>query len=139
MQEVMKKYSGKVNWVFRQFPLTSLHPTAFAKAQAAECVGNLGNNDKFWQFLDKLFADQSVTPDKLPDLAASLGIDKTKFQDCVKSTKYDQKIKDQSAQAVAAGGQGTPYSVIVVGDTRTPIPGAIPLEQLTPQLDALLK
>jgi protein-disulfide isomerase len=56
MVQLMEKYDGKINWVYRHFPLTSLHPDAFKKAEAAECVGELGGNDKFWQYL-KLLSD----------------------------------------------------------------------------------
>jgi protein-disulfide isomerase len=56
MQEVMKTYgdSGKVAWVYRHFPLTQLHPDAANKAEASECVAELGGNDKFWAFVDGL-------------------------------------------------------------------------------------
>ncbi|MEK7126271.1 MAG: thioredoxin domain-containing protein [Patescibacteria group bacterium] len=46
--------NGKVAWVFRNFPLTQLHPDAANKAEAAECVAELGGNDKFWSFVDGL-------------------------------------------------------------------------------------
>lgn len=56
MQEVMDSYGkdGKVAWVMRHFPLTQLHPDAFNKAEASECVAELGGNDKFWKFVDTL-------------------------------------------------------------------------------------
>ncbi len=56
MQEVMKTYGkdGKVAWVFRNFPLTQLHPDAANKAEASECIAELGGNDKFWSFVDGL-------------------------------------------------------------------------------------
>jgi len=54
MQQVISDYKGQVNWVYRHFPLTSLHPDAMLKANAVECVGEIGGNDKFLQYLDKL-------------------------------------------------------------------------------------
>ena len=54
MQQVVSDYKGQVNWVYRHFPLISLHPDAQLKANATECVGEQGGNDKFWQYLDKL-------------------------------------------------------------------------------------
>lgn len=53
MLQVMDAYKDKVNWVYRHFPLTSLHANAMNLAQAGECVGELGGNDKFWKFLDE--------------------------------------------------------------------------------------
>lgn len=54
MQQVVSDYKGQVNWVYRHFPLTSLHPDAMLKANAVECVGAQGGNEKFWQYLDRL-------------------------------------------------------------------------------------
>ena len=54
MKQVMTDYDGQVNWVYRHFPLTSLHPDAAKKAAAAECAGNIAGSEKFWQFVDSL-------------------------------------------------------------------------------------
>lgn len=56
MQEVMKTYGkdGKVAWVYRHLPLTQLHPDAKNKAEASECVTEIGGKDKFWAFVDRL-------------------------------------------------------------------------------------
>jgi len=57
MQSVVDNYDpGDVAWVYRHFPLTNLHPTAAVKAEASECIAELGGNDAFWDFLDILFA-----------------------------------------------------------------------------------
>jgi protein-disulfide isomerase len=138
MNQLMEKYDGKINWVYRHFPLTSLHPDAFKKAEAAECVGELGGNDKFWEYLDKLFADDE-TAAELGDIASSIGINKDKFQNCLDAGKYTSKIQNHSSQAQAAGGRGTPYSIIVSGDQKTPINGALPIATIEATLEGLLK
>lgn len=55
MHQVVKDYDGKVAWVFRHLPLEQLHPNAFNKAISAECVYELGGNEKFWAYIDSLF------------------------------------------------------------------------------------
>lgn len=138
MNQLIEKYDGQINWVYRHFPLTSLHPEAFKKAEAAECVGELGGNDKFWEYLDKLFAENE-TASGLADMASSIGINKDKFQDCLDSGKYNSKVQSHTSQAQAAGGRGTPYSVIVAGDQKIPINGALPLSTIEASLSPLLK
>lgn len=55
MHQVMKDYDGKVAWVFRHLPLEQLHPNAFNKAISAECVFDLGGEEKFWSYIDTIF------------------------------------------------------------------------------------
>lgn len=60
MQDIMKAYStDKVAWVFRPFPIAQLHPKAVKEAEAAECAAEIGGNDAFWKFIDKV---EEVTP-----------------------------------------------------------------------------
>lgn len=55
MNSVMDQYGEEVAWVYRHFPLESLHPNAPAVAVASECVAELGGNDAFWKFADSYF------------------------------------------------------------------------------------
>ena len=138
MKQVMADYDGQVNWVYRHFPLTSLHPEAFKKAEAAECVGEQGGNDKFWAFIDEIYSNDE-TLSGVADMAASVGVNKAKFQECLDSGKYTSKVTSQSQEAQKAGGRGTPYSVILAGGQKIAIPGALPYESVKSSLDALLK
>ncbi len=52
---ILSDYSDDVMWVFRHMPIDSLHPNARAKAEAAECVGEIGGAIKFWEYMDILF------------------------------------------------------------------------------------
>ncbi len=139
MKQIMKDYDGKVKWGYRHFPLASLHPEAPKKAEAIECVGELGGNDKVWAFMDKLYVSSKPTVAQLGDTVKSLGLDSNKFNDCLNSGKYANKVSDHSNQAQDAGAQGTPYSVILVGDQKIPINGAYPIAEVKKILDGLVK
>jgi len=143
-KQILEKYEGDVNLIYRHFPLTQLHPEAYKKAEAAECVGELGGEDKFWEFLDKMFANKTALAD-LGGVITSLGLNVNEFQSCLDSGKYTEKIKNQIREAAQAGsigcprGVGTPFSVIISDDVKIPICGALPFEQISSQLDNLLK
>ncbi|MFA6253514.1 MAG: thioredoxin domain-containing protein [Patescibacteria group bacterium] len=139
VNQLLKDYSGKIKVAYRHFPLPSLHPEAPKKAEAIECVGELGGNDKVWAFMDKLFVTTKPTIAQLPDVVKGLGLDSAKFTECLNSGKYTAKVNDQSQQAQAAGAQGTPYSVILVGDQKIPINGAYPIAEIKTIIDGLLK
>lgn len=59
LQRIVDTYPN-VNWVYRNLPLTSIHPQAVPAAKAALCIGEEEGNDAFWQFTDTVFTDQSV-------------------------------------------------------------------------------
>ena len=136
MNVVMDKYgeSGDVAWVYRQFPLEQLHPVkAMAEAVASECAAELGGNDAFWQFADRFM---ELTPSNnrtdietvIPQIIGEIGLDQAAFQTCFTSGKYDQHIQDDIDNAVATGGRGTPWSILIGPDGTTyPINGAQPL------------
>ncbi|MBI2036161.1 thioredoxin domain-containing protein, partial [Candidatus Microgenomates bacterium] len=81
MQKILQDYDGKVRWVYRHFPLDSIHPKARPAALAAECVASLGGNDKFWNHVDKLFegAPVTLTDDQLKTIATGLGVNASQF------------------------------------------------------------
>lgn len=54
---MMADYADDVRWVFRHFPVDALHPRARAKAEAAECVGEIGGGEKYWEYLDLMLAE----------------------------------------------------------------------------------
>ncbi|PJE50494.1 MAG: hypothetical protein COV29_03745 [Candidatus Yanofskybacteria bacterium CG10_big_fil_rev_8_21_14_0_10_36_16] len=140
MQEALQDYGNDVAWVYRHFPLESIHPRAFPQAVASECVAELGGNDKFWQFIDVIFAsDQKNSDQQLGQMAQNIGINRSKFDTCLKSGKYDKLINEQTQNAQAAGGNGTPYSVVIGPDGSTyAINGAQPLATVKSTIDQAL-
>lgn len=145
MRQIMDVYgpTNEVAWIYRNFPITSRHPKAQQEAEAAECVAELGGNDKFWQYIDKIFdvtpANNGLDLALLPKMAVELGIDQAKFQSCLDSGKYKDLISKQSTEAGKLGGTGTPYAVLVGPNKEyIAIPGAIPFENMKQGLDNLL-
>ncbi|MBI5135255.1 thioredoxin domain-containing protein [Candidatus Uhrbacteria bacterium] len=143
MKQLQEAYGGKVSWVYRHFPLDSLHRKAHDEAHATECAAAQGGNDAFWKYIDRLFeitpSNDGLDPAELPKIAQQIGLDVKKFNECQTAKTYAGKIQEQENQGVAAGAQGTPYSVIVSGDQKIPINGALPFDQIKPVLDSLLK
>ncbi len=139
MNALMDKYSktGEVAWVFRQFPLDSLHPVkARSVAIASECVGEQGGNDSFWKFADRYF-DLTLTNNRtdidkvVPQILSEIAINKAKFDACVASDKYTEKIEADIANAMETGGRGTPWSIVVAANGKTfPINGAQPITEI---------
>ncbi len=146
MKQIFDEYgpSGKVAWIYRHFPLDQIHSKARAEATALECAGELGGNDKFWQYTDRIY---EITPSndgldlaELPKIAEYVGLDVVKFKECLSSDKYREKIESQFQNAVATGGRGTPWSVVVYdkGKKQEAIPGAYPYEALKQMIEDLL-
>lgn len=143
MKQVVADYDGQVAWVYRHFPLDTIHPKARKEAEAAECAAELGGNDAFWAYVDRVF---EVTPSNngldlnlLPQIAGDIGLDVSKFENCLASGKYAAHIDEDLGNAVDSGGRGTPYSVLVAENGRvTPISGAQPLQNVKAIVDEAL-
>jgi len=143
MQQVVAEYDGKVNWVYRHFPLPSLHTKAQKEAEALECAGELGGNEGFWKYADRLYeitpSNDGLDPDKLPEIAQYVGLNKSKFEECLSSGKYAAKVRAHAEDAVNAGGRGTPHSVVVTQDgEKIPFSGALPFSQIKSLINQLL-
>ena len=142
MNQVMSEYKDQVVWVYRHFPLESLHSKAKHEAVAAECAATLGGNDIFWQYIDKVFevtpSNDGLDPAQLSKIADDLKLDKKAFADCL--TKNDQtKIEAQIAEAEDNGAEGTPFPIIIGADgSKTALAGALPFSDLKKLLDAEL-
>jgi protein-disulfide isomerase len=117
LKQIMAEYgeTGKVAWVYRHFPLDSLHKKARKEAQASECASELGR------------LDLSL----LPKIAEEIGLDRAKFEVCLEGDarggKYADHIESDVQDAVASGGTGTPYIVVIAPNGETfPLNGAQP-------------
>jgi len=144
LHQVMNDYPGKVAWVFRQFPIVQLHPKAPNEAMASECAAELGGNDAFWKYIDRVFgitnSNNSLDPAQLPIIAQTIGLDVTAFNNCMNSGKYASVIDADVVAAGKAGAQGTPYSVIITKNgKKIPINGAQPIADVEAAINSVLK
>ncbi|RMH21562.1 MAG: DsbA family protein [Acidobacteria bacterium] len=107
LEKVSEAYGDKVRIVFRQFPLTAIHPNAQRAGEASLCAHEQG---KFWQLHDAMFADQSkLAGDGLQALAAGIeGLDLEAFASCLESGTYAAQVERDLAEGRAAGVTGTP-------------------------------
>jgi protein-disulfide isomerase len=132
LAQIVKEYPNDVAWVYRHMPLSS-HPKAMTEAIATECVAELGGEDKFWLYLDKIYANavgnNRMDLSLLPKYAAEFGIDTTKFNTCLIEAKYAEKINKTVKEGFDAGAEGTPFTVIITSTgEHLPIAGAQPIE-----------
>ncbi len=123
MQTVIDTYGkdGKVAWVYRHFPLDSLHTKSRNEAQSTECANELGGNTAFWKMLDTIYtntpSNDGLDPAKLSEFAKTSGIDVTKFNTCLSSGKYSAIVEADFQDGAKAGARGTPYNVMILKDT----------------------
>ncbi len=147
MQQAMDEYGkdGRVAWVYRHFPLDSIHSKARTEAVASECAGEFGGSDAFWKFTDRFFEltpsnNQTDIQKVLPQIAGEIGLDVSKFNSCLTSGKYDKHIQDDLDNATATGGDGTPWSIVVTsGGKKYPLSGAQPYEVVKQLIELALQ
>jgi protein-disulfide isomerase len=145
MKQIMDDYgkTGQVAWVYRHYPLDQLHSKARSEAVALECAAELGGNDKFWAYTDRIYAvtpaNNGLDPAELPKIAEYVGLDATAFNACLISGKFDAKIQADIDNAQATGGNGTPWSIIISQNgQKTALNGAYPYASVKQMVDALL-
>jgi protein-disulfide isomerase len=111
LPEIKKGYidTGKVRYVARDLPL-SMHKKAPKAAEAAHCAGDQG---KYWQMHDSMFAHQdALGPDQLVSQASDLGLNTDDFKACLDSGKHKAAVDASAAEAAKLGITGTPTILI---------------------------
>jgi protein-disulfide isomerase len=145
MKQVMSEYgaSGKVAWVYRHFPLDSLHQKARSEAVALECAAELGGNDAFWAYTDLVYqtttSNDGLDAAELPKIAGAVGLDVAAFSSCLTSGRHDAAVQADVEDAIASGGRGTPWSIIVTkSGQKFPLSGAQPIDAVRQAIDSAL-
>ncbi|TMB45465.1 MAG: hypothetical protein E6J55_05990 [Deltaproteobacteria bacterium] len=110
--QVLKEYGDKVRFVFKNYPLTSIHSWAEDAAVASECGFQQGN-DQFWTMYNGLFSKQGeINKDNLAGKAAEIaeagGLDVAKFKECLEGKKSLDAVKADESEATALGVNSTP-------------------------------
>jgi protein-disulfide isomerase len=143
-KQLVDASNGQVNWVYRHFPLGFHNPGAQKQAEAAECAAELGGNEAFWTFTDTIYArtrsnGKGFPIENLTPLAAEIGLDQTRFQECLDSERFADKVQQQMAAGARAGVSGTPGNILYHKPSGRVIAihGAQPLERFQQAAQAL--
>jgi protein-disulfide isomerase len=133
--------TGKVKSVFLDLPLEAIHKSAFGAAKAARCAGEQG---KYWEMHDRLFANQKELEPWSPH-AQAIGLDVAAFDACVASDKLDGAIRRDMAEVQKLGITGTPAFLIGRTDPKSSkltisaaVRGARPFADLKTEIDKVL-
>lgn len=139
--------TGKVRFVYKDFPLTQLgHTQAPLMAVAAQCAGDQG---KYWEMHDKLFDEQQklsprgtakFSSDKVPQWASEIGLNMNTFKQCLNSDKYKSEVQSDLQEGQSLGASGTPTFFIYAegDDTAQKVVGAQPYSRFQSVIDQKL-
>lgn len=131
-QALLRKYMGKIRFVFRDFPMIDMHPLAGIAAEAAQCAGDQG---KFWEYHNLLFRTQPQRDyGYLLTLAKQLSLNVKLFESCLDTQKYAQHILSDHCDGLLLGINGTPTFFI----NGRKLVGAQPLSTFSTYIDAEL-
>jgi protein-disulfide isomerase len=103
---LLERFSGRVRFVYRHFPLEDVHPHAMVAAQAAECAGGQG---KFWEMHDQLFDNQAHLDGRhLHTYAERLSLDMARYTAEMDDQVYLQRVREQLQGGLDSGVRATP-------------------------------
>jgi protein-disulfide isomerase len=108
--QILEEYGDKIRYIFHDYPLP-FHPHAQKMAEVARCAGE---QEKYWEMHDLLFAERNVWANlqdasaEITSYAEQLKLDMDEFDSCLSSGKFTQAVKDDLALGQAVGVQGTP-------------------------------
>ena len=106
IKELRKQLGSRVRFVFRNFPLTQIHPNAQHAAETAEAAAAQGN---FWAMHDRLFERQFALDDEnLLEYADDLGLDVEQVAEELEAGTHRKRVRDDFMSGVRSGVNGTP-------------------------------
>src|SRR5260370_12257758 len=106
LKPLLARYEGRVSLAYRDLPVRDIHPQAELAAEASRCAGEQG---KFWEYHDLLFANQNkLDRPGLLDQAHGLKLDEKQFDSCLPSAKYPPQISQNRQLGLRPGFTHTP-------------------------------
>lgn len=134
--------TGKLQYIFIDYPIEQLHPEAFKAHEAANCAGDQG---KYWEMHARLFASPTRDLGLLVDQAKQLGLDGGALKACLDSGKYSKSVRDSVARMEQLGVNSTP--TFLLGVTPAPgqpmrvakvVKGAVPFAEFKKAIDGMI-
>lgn len=145
-KEIVEAYDGKVNWVYRHFPLAFHNPGAQKQAEASECAAALGGNDAFWKYTDAIYERTTSNGNGFPldglvPLAEEIGLDGAEFRECLEEERFAARVKEDYEEGISIGISGTPGNILLHNESGEviPRPGAAPFDVIKQLVDRLLE
>ena len=130
IKSLTKRRAGNLKLIFRNMPLTQLHPNAQWAAEAAESAASQG---RFWELHDALYEYQTaLSPKFITKMAQRLGVDLARFDEDMRTHRFEDRVKHDLAGAVRSGVTSTP--AFFINDMR--YRGTLDEPALTQALDA---
>lgn len=132
--KIRNEYADKIKFIWRDFPLTYLHPEALMAAEAASCANEQG---MFWPYHDLLYSKQGQYKEEIDMIAYAndLGLDESRFKDCLSGTRYESEAQIDFQDGIRLGVKGTP--TFYVNGVR--LSGVVPYETFKKILDRYLE
>lgn len=115
-----EQYGDKIRLVYRDLPLSNIHPNAIPAAEAANCAGEQG---QYYPFHEKLLDNENLGQAVYEQYAADLMLDMDQFKECVSTRKYQDEVQADIDYAINLGITSTPTFFI----NGIPLVGAQPL------------
>lgn len=132
VRAIAKQYPDTVKVIYRDFPITELHPGSDLAAMGGECAQE---QKKFWEYHDAIYKESGeFTEDSLLAVAEDAGLNLERFADCMTSGKYEEEIQNDLADGVAAGVRGTPTFFV----NGVKVEGSVPFSVFTELIHAFL-
>lgn len=145
-KQVVDAYPGKVNLVYRHYPLAFHNPGAQKEAEATECANELGGNEVFWKYMNAIYErttsnGKGFPIEKLVPLAEEFGLNTEQFQACLDGGKYAKRVQEDLEEGSQSGISGTPGNILLnnkTGETRLKV-GALPLDAFKTDIEQMLQ
>ncbi len=128
VKEVLKRYPGKIRFVYRHFPLESIHPRARPAAEAAACADEQG---KFWAYHEALFSNNAFEDADLLRLAEETELDVDGFKACTGERRFASVVTSDLEEAQSVGVNGTPAFFV----NGLMLSGAVPIDEFVRLID----